>query len=446
MLLRDLSWRSSIASHNLCIRLAELPRQQQLLQCASHRFSFCQELTKNSRVSTRIRARRGVKSNEELCDELREFVLAVGLPEGHVPSWKDLAEHGRKDLANIVRRRGYKLITELLTSSTKEDNITDMSFAENHEATDSCKDESSYTVVEGQDQNGNEAAECSTIENSDVESYSSGSNGGVHLLPVAKSEFLDFSAHSSLQEKAAKFVQDGELEILEGEGDGLNIGYGISSLNARNTEEPGLDKVAESGASRVELLNFEATSDNAIVVMNAREELKDNSTTEVNDGDHQVEIRQLKDMLHQKELELTRLKEQIEKEKLALSALQAKAEHEIGKAREIISAKDEELIAVEESLSGLKEVQIEYWGNAETVEIAGSFNGWHDRVKMDIHPASSSLDFTNSRKSGLWAVVLWLYPGIYEIKFIVDGHWQIDPQRESVSRGTIQNNILRVDI
>ncbi|KAK9126632.1 hypothetical protein Scep_015478 [Stephania cephalantha] len=441
MLLRDLSWRSSIAPHNLYVRLAELPLQQQLVRCATHRFSFRRELAKNSRVGTRIRARRGVKSNEEVCDELREFVLMVGLPKGHVPSWKELAENGRKDLANIVRRRGYKLITELLTSSTKEENITDMSLAENHEATDSCKDES--VVVEGKDQNGDEAPECSTSENSDVESYSSGSNGGAHLLPVAKSESLGFSVHSSLQEKAAKFVQDGELEIPEGEGDSSFIGYGIS--NGRNTEEPDLDKVAESGASRVELLNFEATSDNAILVMNDKEELEDNSTAEVNDGDHQVEIRRLKDMLHQKELELTRLKEQIEKEKLALSALQTKAEHEIGKAREIISAKDEELLAVEESLSGLKEVQIEYWGNAETVEIAGSFNGWHDRVKLDTHPASSSLDLTGSRKSGLWSVVLWLYPGIYEIKFIVDGHWQIDPQRESVSRGTIQNNILRVD-
>ncbi|KAJ0663557.1 putative AMP-activated kinase, glycogen-binding protein [Helianthus annuus] len=41
--------------------------------------------------------------------------------------------------------------------------------------------------------------------------------------------------------------------------------------------------------------------------------------------------------------------------------------------------------------------------------------------------------------------MLWLYPGIYEIKFIVDGKWMIDPMKEVVTRGSIQNNVLRVD-
>lgn len=33
----------------------------------------------------------------------------------------------------------------------------------------------------------------------------------------------------------------------------------------------------------------------------------------------------------------------------------------------------------------------------------------------------------------------------FQIKFVVDGNWRIDPQRESVTKGTIENNILRVD-
>ena len=32
---------------------------------------------------------------EELCNDIREFVAAVGLPEGHVPSIKELSQHGR---------------------------------------------------------------------------------------------------------------------------------------------------------------------------------------------------------------------------------------------------------------------------------------------------------------------------------------------------------------
>ena len=38
---------------------------------------------------------RKVKSNEELCNEIREFLTALGLPEDHVPSTKELSLHGR---------------------------------------------------------------------------------------------------------------------------------------------------------------------------------------------------------------------------------------------------------------------------------------------------------------------------------------------------------------
>ncbi|RVW12997.1 Protein PTST-like 3, chloroplastic [Vitis vinifera] len=101
--------------------------------------------------------------------------------------------------------------------------------------------------------------------------------------------------------------------------------------------------------------------------------------------------------VHQKELELSQLKKQIEKEKLALTILQTKAETEISKAQKIVLEKDAELNAAEESLSGLKEVQIQYSGDGEIVEVAGSFNGWHHRIKMDPQPSSSSKEPVGSR-------------------------------------------------
>lgn len=47
----------------------------------------------------------------------------------------------RKDLANIVRRRGYKVIAELLKNSTTKDDNTKLASAENHVSGDSSKDE-----------------------------------------------------------------------------------------------------------------------------------------------------------------------------------------------------------------------------------------------------------------------------------------------------------------
>ncbi|CAA7410599.1 unnamed protein product [Spirodela intermedia] len=129
----------------------------------------------------------------------------------------------------------------------------------------------------------------------------------------------------------------------------------------------------------------------------------------------------------------------------SLSVMQNKAHSELSKVQDIISTKNEELQAAEESLSGLKEVTLEYWGNGETVEVTGSFNGWQHRLKMDQQMPSKTVNPPGPREATLWSTVLWLYPGVYEIKFIVDGHWKIDPQREFVSKDNIVNNILRVD-
>ncbi|GKV48404.1 hypothetical protein SLEP1_g55226 [Rubroshorea leprosula] len=120
-------------------------------------------------------------------------------------------------------------------------------------------------------------------------------------------------------------------------------------------------------------------------------------------------------MLQQKKMEMSSLKEQIEMEKIALSSLQTKAETKIKKAQEFVFQKDSELQAAEESLSGLEEVQIEYSGEGEIVEVTGSFNGWHHRIKMDPQASSGVIDPVGSRKSKMWSTVLWLYPGTYEV-------------------------------
>lgn len=279
------------------------------------------------------------------------------------------------------------------------------------------------------------------------------------------------STHSSFQEKVAKFIQNGELDTIEDNDYGILSGAaaeeGKGVIDSENTIELESRPLAElhvehasSGSNAAKILNGSTLFSDQIVPPVTRNDPLgddrfsseglisadfDNLGIETNEGENQVEVNHLKLMLHQKELELSQLKKQIEKEKLALTILQTKAETEISKAQKIVLEKDAELNAAEESLSGLKEVQIQYSGDGEIVEVAGSFNGWHHRIKMDPQPSSSSKEPVGSRKSRLWSTVLWLYPGLYEIKFIIDGQWRIDPQSETVTRGTIDNNILRVD-
>ncbi|XP_042409013.1 protein PTST homolog 3, chloroplastic-like isoform X2 [Zingiber officinale] len=256
---------------------------------------------------------RAAKSDEELCDELREFIESMGLPEDHLPSISELRDNGRKDLANIVRRRGYKAITELLLNSNSV----------NH---------------------------------------------------------FDKTSEGNKDGKGCAFNRDFPSEAIEG--DNLN------------------------------------------------------------------DINHLKSLLCQKETELSQLKKQIEDEKFALVNLRARVKAELGDIQCSIADKDAELRAAQEYLNGLKEVHINYRTNGQVVEVAGSFNGWQHKVRMDLDHSSECIDSPDSRKPELWSTVLWLYPGIYEvteIKFIVDGHWTVDPGQEIIISGGFTNNVLTVD-
>lgn len=36
-----------------------------------------------------------MRSNEDICNDIREFVSEFQFPEGHLPSFKELSQHGR---------------------------------------------------------------------------------------------------------------------------------------------------------------------------------------------------------------------------------------------------------------------------------------------------------------------------------------------------------------
>lgn len=571
-------------------------KQQQLQQREINRATCACSIKKP-------RGSRKVKNNVELCNDLREFLSTFGLPEGRVPSIKELQDHGRNDLANIVRRRGYKLIRDLLSSSTESDsdelpnmekNLAKGQDAINHSADiiategqdEKVKDcslstegtitknhsgnnvevehksagqicmpiespvdlslekkalydveqpdekfqiivedrllSSSLSTFEQQD----EEVKCMVEDNPmstslyDVEQQDLNSNEDTSM-PVETSANFSFEeqvkydsvqdekvgigagemslssgvsdtqyyanvknisglidnnnscmpASSSLEEKVAQFIQNGDLDTIEDNVHGLSNGSGSGESKGFrepenmtedhskiSSEENYENAVGESDTTSTLNENL-LTSMQVVPSVTVSQALRNESPAEglasadvdkdldieTNKKDKQVEINHLKFILHQKELELSQLKEQIEKEKLALSALQTKAEREISKAQKLISEKDAELLVAEESLSGLVEVEVQYCGNGEMVEVAGSFNGWHHPVRLDPQPSSSIKDHFGSRKSRLWSAMLWLYPGVYEIKFIVDGHWRVDPQMESVTKGGICNNVLRVN-
>ncbi|KAK1267624.1 hypothetical protein QJS04_geneDACA000219 [Acorus gramineus] len=401
----------------------------------------------------RSRRKPPVKSNADLCDELREFILSVGLPGDRAPSLKELQLHGRKDLANIVRRRGYKLISELLSISENKD----ISEKENSFGDQDSTNNLITETRESQYGNDHDVAESNFLRSDLIvaESFPNQGNGALSNHNVFQVWESTESSSTSLHLKASTFVQNGELDSAEVAPDveGSDVFdvsepiYGTSSPSDADECDRSIGSVKpiQSSEQVFSQTDYRHPRDDILSLEEQSNDFCDDLTSETIEKDKQNEINRLRKMLHEKELELSQLKRQIEKEKIALDMLQVWADTEIGNVDRLISAKDVELKEVDENLSGMKEVKIEYFGSGEVVEVAGSFNGWHHQIKMDPHLSSKIVNPTGSRISQLWSTVLWLYPGVYEIKFIVDGHWKCDPQREILSKGYVTNNILRVD-
>ncbi|CAI9766899.1 unnamed protein product [Fraxinus pennsylvanica] len=83
-----------------------------------------------------------------------------------------------------------------------------------------------------------------------------------------------------------------------------------------------------------------------------------------------------------------------------------------------------------------KEVPLFWSGVAESVQIMGSFDGWSEGEHLSPEYTGSYTMFTTT---------LMLRPGRYEIKFLVDGEWQLSPDFPTVGEGLTENNLLIVE-
>lgn len=70
------------------------------------------------------------------------------------------------------------------------------------------------------------------------------------------------------------------------------------------------------------------------------------------------------------------------------------------------------------------------------MQVMGSFDGWS-------HGEHMSPEYTGGFTK--FYTVLKLRPGRYEIKFLVDGEWQLSPELPIIGEGPMQNNLLVVE-
>ncbi|KAK1314553.1 hypothetical protein QJS10_CPA06g00161 [Acorus calamus] len=272
----------------------------------------------------RSRRKTPVKSNADLCDELREFILSVGLPGDRAPSLKELQIHGSDhDVAESNFLRSDPIVAE---------------------------------------------------------SFPNQGNGALSNHNIFQVWDSTESSSASLHLKASTFVQNGELDSAEVAPDveGSDVFdvsepiYGTSSpsdavecdrsigtvkpIQSRSLDDYKLSfKYDASGSEISHILDCDiAASEQVFSRTDYRHPRDDISSLEEQSNDFCDNLTSE----HEKELELSQLKQQIEKEKIALDMLQVRADTEIGNVDRLISAKDVELKEIDENLSGMKENEI----------------------------------------------------------------------------------------
>ncbi|CAA7395298.1 unnamed protein product [Spirodela intermedia] len=144
------------------------------------------------------------------------------------------------------------------------------------------------------------------------------------------------------------------------------------------------------------------------------------------------ELNKLSDDLEFKETEIANVQDKVRSIKAKLSALEGKIALRSIEATKILGEKQKRIDAVQRVLGLLSTAYIVWSGSASEVFLAGSFDGWATQRRME------------KSSTGIFTLYLKLYPGQYEIKFIVDGVWMVDTRRPIVHHSGFENNLLTV--
>ncbi|XP_075105931.1 protein PTST, chloroplastic isoform X1 [Nicotiana tabacum] len=116
-----------------------------------------------------------------------------------------------------------------------------------------------------------------------------------------------------------------------------------------------------------------------------------------------------------------------------LGAIQEKLTAQI-KDVEVAQSKEVPLswVGVAEVFLGLLHVTVLF----KSVQVMGSFDGWSQGEHLSPEYTGSYMHFSTT---------LFLRPGRYEIKFLVDGEWHLSPELPITGEGLTENNLLIVE-
>lgn len=143
------------------------------------------------------------------------------------------------------------------------------------------------------------------------------------------------------------------------------------------------------------------------------------------------DLQTLSDALEFQENEIMSSQEKLRSLGAKLAVLEGKMVLAKIDAQKILEEKQMRIDSACKALELLRTACIVWPNSASEVLLAGSFDGWTTQSKMQ-----------KSQTGVVFSLCLKLYPGRYEIKFIVDGKWRIDPLRPIVNNNGYENNLL----
>ncbi|XP_020091356.1 uncharacterized protein LOC109712285 isoform X5 [Ananas comosus] len=144
------------------------------------------------------------------------------------------------------------------------------------------------------------------------------------------------------------------------------------------------------------------------------------------------ELHRLSDAWEFQETEIMHARDQLRSIRAKLAVLEGKMALQMIEAQKVIEERQKKLDAAQKALHFLRTACIVWPNPASEVFLAGSFDGWTSQRRME------------KSRTGIFLLYLKLYPGRYEIKFIVDGTWKIDPLLPTVNNNGNENNLLIV--
>ncbi|URE23039.1 hypothetical protein MUK42_06297 [Musa troglodytarum] len=217
------------------------------------------------------------------------------------------------------------------------------------------------------------------------------------------------------------------------EDDSLKVEWSTMHIQTQNSfiSHNGINEsFADKSQRHLHLQHLEADLSLALRLVRSR---ANGVVSHKHQGNSIDELHRPSDAWEFQETEIVNARYKLQSVRAKLAVLEGKLSFQIMEARKVLEEKQKRIDAGQNALYLLRTAYIVWPNSASEVLLAGSFDGWTGQRRME---RSSSCIFTLQLK---------LYPGRYEIKFIVDGVWKADPLRPIVHNNGHENNLLFVD-